>query len=553
MHSYWHSYLTKLCRRLDAQTKIEERKKQPEIAEARVKQQAEATKLTEAQRRAETEKLQTAEQAAVESRKRKEEKKKQREAQRKARRAAEKENIDPKVVDKSSMGSEAYSPACQPSPVDSMFHGGGFGVSKEDFPLGAKVTDTTEYGDNDGTTVCTDGTDEATQHVIHEPRTIVELSNSSRKIVLPNRGGDLKSGSSPGLLEEVRGPTHATSSIATKSKSISSTVGASESVAAISTTKNGRHRDRLQQFISAMKVDSAVRPMFTADHDAFKNTSGTCWWISECPYESSGTPDCPYHRTYCSCVDPTEQTTLQYIVHAESHPCEIGPFNYIQGEKLMEFFQSQPETKDKLMLIDEDLYTWLYTVGRHWRIETMTLKKLDNTPMPKRLSWEVEDYVRGFQKGRILKQVDQFQALADRNERIALIGCRTKVTEQLLQSLRKKCESGPVDEWICYCQDDIPNDPENDEGLVECMFRDCPIRFFHRRCVERLGYSKVTTWYCADCEKHISLVAQKALHGAHSISMKVPAPDFESGSLKAQMRIVAKQADVLLTGHCGKC
>lgn len=553
-----------LSRRLDAQAQIEERKMRLELAEARLQQQIEERKLQKLLEPTEFSEPSGAKHVAVESRKKKD-KKKQRDTQRKARRAGEKESVIFELVPPSADGVEADSPAVEASPVDSMFCGGGLdpnGQDRSPWREGStsEAEDMNLTDDSDG---CHDSThgdkvEEGNEHTVGAFQAKHGESPCSDLRLVPSSqdswsvGVDPAPETSPKLSKDLSGHMKTTKGVAsTTRKSVS--FGPSKSFATIPTTKIGRHRDWLQQFTSATKVDNIAQPSFSPDHPAYKNTTTSFWWIGECPYEASGAPDCPYHRTYCKCVDPTDHNSFQHIVYADSYPCEIGPFNYMQGEKLMKFFETQPETKGKLMLVDEDLYVWLYTIGRHWRIESMTLKKLESTPMPKRLSWEVENFVRGFQKGRLLKQVELFQDLANHNERLASIGCRAKVTEQLLETLRKKRESGPANENICYCQDDLPEHPDEEDEFVECMFHDCPIQIFHRRCVEKVGYSKVTTWYCGYCEKYISLAAQDALYGAHAISMNLPLPDFEDGEMKGQMKYVAKRSDMNMVGHCERC
>ncbi|KAF2451249.1 hypothetical protein P171DRAFT_478297 [Karstenula rhodostoma CBS 690.94] len=553
--------------RLDAQAQIEERKTQLKLAESllhRQKEERKLQKLQNLQKPTDVAELPDAEHTAVKSQKKKD-KKKKREALRKARRAAEKKPVVSELVRPSPDGTEADSPAFEVSPIDGVCGGGGLNAavrdlcspSREGSTSGAEFTNTADGDDGDRSASYGGEMIEGIEHTVSALQAQDEgLSGSSLQTVPSTRylspvRDEPAPGSSPKPLKDLSEFGSTATGVA-HSKRNSVSFGAPKSSTTIPTTKVGRHRD-WYKFTSATKVDSVSRPLFTPDHPAYNGTTTTCWWIGECPYEASGTPDCPYHRMYCKCVDPTEQTTFQYIVYAESHPSEIGPFNYMQCEKLMKFFKSQPDTKGKLMLVDEDLFTWLCTVGRHWRIESMAMmKKLDKVPMPKRLSWEVDDYVRGYQKGRMLKQVDLFQDLADRNERLAAIGCRAGVTKRQLEALRKKCETGPEDEAICYCQANIPEHPEDDDDLIECMFRDCPIKFFHRRCVEKLGYDKVTTWYCGWCEKNLSVAAQKAMHGAQAISMQLPAPDFESLDIMGEMRYAAKRSDMLLTGHCEK-
>lgn len=282
----------------------------------------------------------------------------------------------------------------------------------------------------------------------------------------------------------------------------------------VSTTKSGRHRDWMK-FSSSFKLDGISNLAFTTDHPAYGTHVG-CTSL-DCPYENSGTPDCPYHRTYCKCIDPLEPFNYKIIVYAEMNSSYIGPFNFMRSGKLMRFFNTDPETKGKLMLMDEELYFWLKSEGQHWHIESLNTKKLEHTPvpthMPKRLIWEVEDYLRGYDKGRMLKEIDQFKDLVDRNELIRSKLCQPAITKDYLKDLQKECERGPDDDAFCYCRDDnLGNSREEyeDEKLVDCAYSKCPIGRFHHRCVEKLGYDKVSTWYCGICERHMTVDAHKA-------------------------------------------
>jgi hypothetical protein len=547
-----------LNRRIDAQTQLQGRMERLETAEARLQRQIEDNKLKKATGVAEPPDVQR---TAIESRKKKE---RQRETQRKARRAAEQELASFQRVDASPDNAETGSPATELSDGDIMFGDGTSDQAGRDLGLMSTEGCTMEVehaavADDVGSELATllRGAAKAVNKLIDtKPPAKDEIPSDPGLNSVPSKpdcrsmflGEAAKSSAklSKGLSAHVH--AHTRQGVASsKPKSIS--FGPLKSSAPILITKSSRHKDWLK-FASSTKVDKVSKPLFTSDHPAYKDSVADCWWMCECPFQVSGTLDCPYHKSYCKCADPTNPNTSQYIIYPESHPCQIGPFNYMRGEKLMQFFESQPDTKGTFMLIDEDLYTWVYTVGRHWRIDTITIKNLDNTPMPKRLSWEVERHKRGYPKGRILKQVDQFQDLANRNERLGAIGCRSKITQGLLERLRDKCETGSEDEAICYCRSNRHKHPGDDDDLVECMYVDCPVQFFHRRCVDKLGYKQVSTWYCVSCERAMSVAAQKALHGAHAMAVGLPAPDFESGAYEGPLHFVAQGVDAVLTGHC---
>ena len=313
-------------------------------------------------------------------------------------------------------------------------------------------------------------------------------------------------------------------------------------------TKANRHKDWVK-FENAFKVDGFSHHIILPDHLA--HNSRAYYPFYDCPFEQSGTLDCPYHKAYCACIDPMEPRNDKYIVYAENDPCHIGPYNYLQTAKLMNFFDSQPETKDRLMLVDDDLYYWLYTEGRHWRVEGLTSKKFKYTKMPKALEVEIEDYAKGYSKGKYMKQVDQFHDLASKNERLRSLSCQPAITEELLNALQKKCESGPDEEAVCYCKGTCLTNPLEDDDLVECAYIGCQTAFFHRGCVEKLGYHKVTTWYCSSCERFMNFEAQMAYLWAKASHKKQHLPDFESKALRCEMRARAVKAGALLSTYCG--
>ena len=282
--------------------------------------------------------------------------------------------------------------------------------------------------------------------------------------------------------------------------------------APIPTSKTGRHKDWVN-FLEFFKVDEASRHIFTPDHPMY--ASSTDCSLFHCPFEVSGTPNCPYHKTYCDCYDPLNPRNDKYIAYVDSKSLCLGPFNYIQSEKLLAFFSVQPETKNRLMLVDYDLYPWLHSKGLNWSIDKLNWNEMQTKSAPKnmpmRLMWEVEEYFRGIPKGRALKQVDQFQQLAARNARLNNVSCHPPITKEILETMRKKFEHVHPSNAICYCWDHPPTNDCDYENLVQCAYRNCPIGWYHRRCIEKLGYNKVTTWYCGFCEDYMQVEALEAM------------------------------------------
>ncbi|KAJ4301697.1 hypothetical protein N0V90_003790 [Kalmusia sp. IMI 367209] len=280
----------------------------------------------------------------------------------------------------------------------------------------------------------------------------------------------------------------------------------------VPTTNSGRHDDWMK-YVNLTKVDCLSGSVSTTSHVY-------CNFGEEELSKCIGMPDCPYDSSFCACVDPLNPSNDKYIIYAETNPDALGPFSYHRGEKLMRFFESRPETKGRLMLVDAELYHWITTEGRSWSVEKAKREGTEILGMPKRLSVEVDDYFRGYEKGKTVKQLEQYQELADRNDRL----CTRKITRDLLEQMRKECEHGAPGTSICYCKDVMPARPDDDE-FVECGFRECPFRFFHRSCIKDLGFEKVTTWYCALCECTMLWIALKALDEVSAMRTGAPALD----------------------------
>ncbi|KAL1597939.1 hypothetical protein SLS60_008427 [Paraconiothyrium brasiliense] len=554
-------------RRRETKMLGQERKKQLEPAEARLRLQTEEMHLQKLELKATTgdTKSPNVEQLPIESRKKKD-RKKQREAERKARRAAENEPLASKEVDELLGDTEVGSPSSEVSTAYNVL--AKEPVAKADQALkspctqgsiskvaGADVSDDVNGAHLElSRDTLKDGIQRLrhTMHAKKETPLVSWLHFLDPLLEVPPPSSDQAPKLVPAMLAASTVNKPVTDSVTTLKREPGHSESPKYESASmpLSISKLGRHKDWVK-FAGFLKVDGPSDLLFSSMHPAYQEHADTLF-IGGCPWEASGTPDCPYHKTYCACIDPVDPTNDKYIVYAETYPYQIGPFNCIQAQKLLQFFETQSETKDRLMLVDEDLYLWLCTEGRHWFVEAVTPKQMESPSLPNRLRWEVKDYVRGYSKGRILKLIDQFQNLADKNERLRMIGCRTNITEELLESLRKKCETRPEEEAICYCKDNIPPHHHPDHhDLVECMYDNCPIQFFHRRCVEKLGYAKVTTWYCAFCEAYMNVAAQKALHEADAIHKGLSAPDFADGKYGAQLRCVAAGIDMMKTGHCG--
>ena len=433
-----------------------------------------------------TEKTTDQSHAPVESRKKKD-KKKQREKERKARRASEKKSAGSLNTNPISGDTEVNSPSGELPPT---------GTLSQDLLNNAKGSPSaTPYRLSEGDL-------EAAKEIIDTTFT------PSQDLLVDSANGDKSGEKNPSLYDDAN-----LSSITHKLPTLSPNINGDETQSAqIPVSKIGRHEDWFK-FLDFLKVDGLVGPLFTPGHSSSDNQADCSF--PDCPFEASRTPDCPFHEPYCKCIDPLNPKNNKCIVYADVEPSYIGPFNCMQVQKLLSFFAAQPETKNKLMLLDEDLFPWLCSPeGRNWKVDRLKWTDIQHQSvpgnMPRRMMWEVDAYFRERTKGSALQQVDCFQQLADRNARLKKVSCHPAITKKFLEAMQKKCETRPFHDAICYCKDDRPTSPDNDKNLVQCAHRECQIKWFHRTCVVKVGYDRVTTWFCGECEQHLQCEARKA-------------------------------------------
>jgi hypothetical protein len=197
----------------------------------------------------------------------------------------------------------------------------------------------------------------------------------------------------------------------------------------------------------------------------------------------------------CRCVDPLyDECWLSY-------PAEdllfSGPFNRLRAEKLFAMYQQEAHLKNRIMLVDFALIDYL-------QLDPVT-RMLDKSRVPKRIAAEYADFAAGYHAGPLMKQEELFERLRGKNKAL-----KRKITQKMLgKAVRGRFELKDRP-FMCYCHVNIPEDglPKN---VVECSYRDCSIKFFHKACVKKLGTNKVSRWYCTECQNHMRTLAHQTL------------------------------------------
>ncbi|KAF2690521.1 hypothetical protein K458DRAFT_106687 [Lentithecium fluviatile CBS 122367] len=251
-----------------------------------------------------------------------------------------------------------------------------------------------------------------------------------------------------------------------------------------------------------------------------------------CPFGISKAIDCPCHAPYCSHSDPRNKQA--YVVYPRAKVDYMGPFNAARAQKLFAFYETHPRTKGKTMVVDVNILKWL--MDENLDVLDSTEALLGN--MPRDLSYEFREYYAGGPTGRLMKQTETYRKLADLND-----ASENPVSKKELQDLYMEFTKYGG-RRICYCEVPLPNDWQNDENLVACNFRHCRYELFHRDCIKSLGFDKVGTRYCPDCEIMMGRIARMMLEEIECMEKGTPLPnptaaEFLAGDMKKMNEMIA--------------
>jgi hypothetical protein len=194
----------------------------------------------------------------------------------------------------------------------------------------------------------------------------------------------------------------------------------------------------------------------------------------------------------CACVDPRlDQCHLVY-------PCKYilssGPYNRLRGEKLLAMYQTDHRFKDRIMLVDEELMGWF--------VQDPLAR------IPPRLSLEHSLLEDGYAAGPLMKQENKFGKLYHSNNLI-----KHEISPKSLADILVDKFEHTKTPAFCYCHYNMPKGGVIPEDVVECTYRDCKLKYFHKSCVKELGFEKVSRWLCTDCEARMQSLANRFLGG----------------------------------------
>jgi hypothetical protein len=300
----------------------------------------------------------------------------------------------------------------------------------------------------------------------------------------------------------------------------------------LTVTSNGRHLHWMR-FKRYFIVDQLTDPFLT---------EGSRCSHGACVFETNNVQNCPFHEPRkifkstssslwlittpdCACVDPLAD--LCYLVYPSKGMLSSGPYNRLRGEKLLGMYQKDDRFKGRIMLVDNDVLEYFFTdpVDR--------MRNRNALDVPKRLATEYDEFEEGYNPGPLMLQEKLFEQLWSKNRLI-----KDQLSGDLLATTQKHQFEHADTPSFCYCHDNVP-ESGLPKDIVECSHRDCGIKYFHKSCVKKLGFDKVSRWYCTNCEEEMKFVAHKTLRALGYTDV----PDDEA-ALQSSMDLIKASYDM---------
>lgn len=167
-------------------------------------------------------------------------------------------------------------------------------------------------------------------------------------------------------------------------------------------------------------------------------------------------------------------------------------------------YQEHDLTKDRVMLVDEDLVFYF--------MNDRSAKTTHYASMSPSLLHEHHELLDGYGCGSFREQELEFDRLFQKN-----ISMKHPLTLTKLQNIQRQAFGSKGSVQVCYCQTKVSQTAtaiikETSSDYVGCSYQGCEFGgIFHKRCVKKLGIEKVSRWYCTACEKHMKALAYRTL------------------------------------------
>lgn len=278
-------------------------------------------------------------------------------------------------------------------------------------------------------------------------------------------------------------------------------------------TDNGKH-SHWMRFKRHFLVDQLTDPALASGSGCSHGT---------CIFETNNVQDCPFHEPHCPCVDPLSD--LCYLVYPSSGMLSSGPYNRLRSEKLLAMYQKDDRFKGRIMLVDNDVFEYFFTDPAD------RMRNRNGLCVPKRLATEYDEFEEGYNPGPLMLQEKLFEQLWSKNRLI-----KDQLSGDLLATTQKHQFEHANTPSFCYCHDNIPKSglPKD---VVECSHRDCSMKYFHKSCVKKLGFDKVSHWYCTNCEYEMKYAACTALRIGPTVAENEAAFQASVDMLKAKYHL----------------
>lgn len=186
-------------------------------------------------------------------------------------------------------------------------------------------------------------------------------------------------------------------------------------------------------------------------------------------------------------------------------PCLAGPYNQAHGERLLAVYEQHDLTKGRVMLVDHDLVSYFMSLNSR-------PEKSNHASILPRVMHNHTGFLNDFERIALMDKERVFEKVFTKNTTTS-----HPLTKNILQDINPQISGLSVSAKSCYCQIEVSRNvcdmkKEFGKDYVRCSYRKCEFgNIFHKQCVKKLGFEKVSRWYCTACEKQMKVKACEAL------------------------------------------
>ncbi|ORY18362.1 hypothetical protein BCR34DRAFT_596300 [Clohesyomyces aquaticus] len=237
-----------------------------------------------------------------------------------------------------------------------------------------------------------------------------------------------------------------------------------------------------------------------------KKCCPACEASNPCPFEDRQMLDCPWHHHATKWSPIHDQA---YVVVPATHPLILGSFNHKRAECVYSLFTTETRTRDRIMVVDEDLKEWLM-VEQFDPNKSRNAFKYMPIKLQKAIAYHTSHSVPPLPA---MRQETQYNELRLHNNAASCL-----LSQHEWENMLPKLEGRVKDaDRMCYCE---LGTASCGHDVIECGSKDCRIGVFHRICVDEFDPEKFSRWYCSECIAEMTKLSEVAIKTAELLCGK---------------------------------